>query len=63
MKMEVVDAIREAEMAECLRNSVAGEIFFLRVGKKKIADYLTAEEKEMYADYLAGNPRLVGRSW
>ena len=51
MKMEVVDAIREAEMAEGLRNSVAGEIFFLRVGKKKIADY------------LACSPRLAGRSW
>ena len=51
------------EMAEGLRNLVAGEIFYLRVGKKKIADYLSEDEKEMYADYLAGNPRLVGRSW
>ena len=50
-------------MAEGLRNAVASEIFFLRVGKKKIADYLSEDEKEMYADYLAGNPRLVGRSW
>ncbi len=53
----------EAEMAEGLRNVIAGEIFYLRVGKKKIADYLSEDEKEMYADYLAGNPRLVGRSW
>ena len=53
----------EKEMADGLRNVVAGEIFFMRVGKKKIADYLTSEEKDMYADYLAGNPRLVGRSW
>ena len=53
----------DAEMAECLRNSVASEIFFLRVGKKKISDYLTEDEKEMYVDYLASNPRLVGRSW
>lgn len=53
----------EKEMAEGLRNVVAGEIFLMRVGKKKIADYLTSEEQEMYADYLACNPRLVGRSW
>ncbi len=53
----------EAEMAEGLRNVIAGEIFYLRVGKKKIADYLSEDEKEMYADYLAGNPRLAGRSW
>lgn len=52
----------EKEMAEGLRNVVAGEIFLMRVGKKKIADYLTSEEQEMYADYLACNPRLVGRS-
>ena len=51
------------EMAEGLRNLVAGEIFYLRVGKKKIVDYLSEDEKEMYADYLAGNPRLAGRSW
>ena len=51
------------EMAEGLRNLIAGEIFYLRVGKKKIADYLSEDEKEMYADYLADNPRLVGRSW
>lgn len=53
----------DKEMAEGLRNMVASEIFFLRVGKKKIADYLSEDEKEMYADYLAGNPRIVGRSW
>ena len=53
----------DEEMAEGLRNLIAGEIFYLRVGKKKIADYLSEDEKEMYADYLAGNPRLVGRSW
>ena len=53
----------DREMADGLRNAVASEIFFLRVGKKKIADYLSEDEKEMYADYLAGNPRLVGRSW
>ena len=53
----------DKEMAEGLRNTVASEIFYLRVGKKKIADYLSEDEKEMYADYLAGNPRLVSRRW
>ena len=53
----------DEEMAEGLRNLIAGEIFYLRVGKKKIADYLSEDEKEMYADYLGGNPRLAGRSW
>ena len=61
--MAVDFGCEDKEMAERLRNFVVGEIFLLRVGKKKIADYMSEDERELYADYLAGSPRLAGRSW
>ena len=45
--MAVDFGCEDKEMAEGLRNFVAGEIFLLRVGKKKIADYMSEDEKEL----------------